>query len=125
MRNPHLRRIVGIAVEPPGGGTGSSEDLIYAEQSDWTASDRAAINAYCLDLDIMQDGMKQIPFNDNEFPETDSVRIEFPGETITILDPADDGSLPVSGFDRPSPASGPMNRRERRAARAIARRKKR
>jgi hypothetical protein len=31
----YLKRIIGIATEPPGRRKGSSEDIIYVEQQDW------------------------------------------------------------------------------------------
>ena len=40
---PHLKRVTGIAREPPKQGLGLSEDLIYAEQNNWTDDERQRI----------------------------------------------------------------------------------
>lgn len=98
MKFPYLRRIVGIAMEPPGQGRGASEDCIYAEQTDWTDADRARVRADCDQLGIMG-SMKQTDYRHDEYP----------------LD------LPVSSRNAPHPEG---NRRERRAKRARSRKAK-
>ena len=47
---PYLKRVVGIALEPPGQGHGSSQDLVYAEQYDWTDEDRSVIKQACKEI---------------------------------------------------------------------------
>ncbi|WP_299374892.1 hypothetical protein [uncultured Tateyamaria sp.] len=72
-RYPHLKRIVGISREPPEQGRGVSEDLIYAEQSDWTAEDRRRIRENCKELGILQSPLKMRPVDDDEYPELTQV----------------------------------------------------
>lgn len=93
IRAPHLREVVGIAMEPPGRQGGGSEDIIYAAQSDWTRDEREESATDCEQLGIMT-SLKETPYHGEEFP---------------ILDPAFDDRRPDG------------NRKQRRASRARAR----
>lgn len=91
-KHPHLKRIVGISREPPEQGRGASEDIIYAEQSDWTADERKSIRDSCNKLGILQQPLKMRPVEDEEYPELTQII-----------------------FARPNTArSEPLNRKERR-----------
>ena len=74
---PHLKRVIGISREPPGQGRGISEDLIYAEQADWSDEDREAIRKDCEDFGVLQNRMQQKPWKGREFPDVETVRFEF------------------------------------------------
>lgn len=76
MKHSHLERIIGIAMEPPGQNRGSSEDIIYAEQSKWTDADRRQVRKDCSSLGIMGN-LKRRSYSGNEYPEvnkSDSLR---------------------------------------------------
>jgi hypothetical protein len=92
-RYPHLKRVVGISREPPDQGKGVSEDLIYAEQSDWSEEARAAILADCKAFGVLQE-LKERRWSGEEFPEV----------TRLILER--------------SPSHPAMNRQQRRASNA-------
>ena len=68
MRHNYLEQIVGIATEPPGHGNGSSEDIIYAEQTQWTAADRRQVRKDCADLGIMGK-LKRKSYRGQEYPD--------------------------------------------------------
>ncbi|WP_455270674.1 hypothetical protein [Rhizobium herbae] len=68
MKHPHLRQVVGIAMEPPGQGRGSSEDIIFAQQTEWTDQARIQNRDDCTNLNIMGH-MKETPYHGEEFPE--------------------------------------------------------
>ena len=68
-RTSHIRRVIGVSCEPPGGDRNTSEDLLYAEQHDWTEEDRMKIRANCAQLQMLQPGMKWTRFNTDEFPQ--------------------------------------------------------
>ena len=53
-RYPHLERVIGISCEPPGQEHGGSEDLVYAEQTEWTDEDRRAIKRDCKTYGVLQ-----------------------------------------------------------------------
>lgn len=74
-RYPHLQRVVGISREPPDQGKGISEDLIYAEQSDWSEEERTAIRADCQALDVLQN-LKERRWSGEEFPEVTRLILE-------------------------------------------------
>ncbi|MDE0623876.1 MAG: hypothetical protein OXH83_19605 [Bryobacterales bacterium] len=65
---PHLTRVVGIALEPPEQGRGGSQDLVYAEQCDWTDEDRSAIRQACKEYGVLQSGLKRTPVHVTEWP---------------------------------------------------------
>ena len=65
---PHLKRVVGIALEPPCQGRGASEDLVYAEQYDWTDEDRRVIKQACKEYGVLQGRMKKTPVHLSEWP---------------------------------------------------------
>ncbi|MEO0636174.1 MAG: hypothetical protein AAFY73_05945 [Pseudomonadota bacterium] len=96
----YLQRVVGIMVEPPQQGRGSSEDLIYAEQSEWSEEARVEIKARCEAFGILQN-YEETPFSVQEYPEVDEIIVD------------------LDEFLAPRPS---MNRRQRRAAVAKARR---
>ena len=65
---PHLKRVVGIALEPPNQGRGGSEDLVYAEQYDWTDEERSVIKQECKKYGVLQGRMKETPVHLSEWP---------------------------------------------------------
>ncbi|WFU00683.1 hypothetical protein QA648_10920 [Rhizobium sp. CB3171] len=67
MKHPHLRQVIGIAMEPPNQGRGTSEDIIFAGQTDWTEEDRNQNREDCANLNIMGQ-MKETPYHGEEFP---------------------------------------------------------
>jgi len=67
MKYPHLRRIIGIAMEPPGLGKGGSEDNVYAAQQEWTAEQIEEVALHCEAAGIMQT-LKEKPYRAREFP---------------------------------------------------------
>jgi len=73
LRYPHLKRVVGISREPPKQGRGISEDLIYAEQAEWTDEDRRGIVEDCKTCDVLQSELKERQWQGEEFPETVTV----------------------------------------------------
>lgn len=75
-RNPHLERVIGISCEPPGQGRGSSEDLVYAEQTEWTDESRRAIKLDCKTYGVLQGSLKETPWNGQEYPDVETVMIE-------------------------------------------------
>ena len=68
-RFPHLKRVVGISCEPPDQGGGGSEDLVYAEQADWTDEDRSAIKQNCKTYGVLQGEMKERQSHVQEYPD--------------------------------------------------------
>lgn len=68
MKHPHIQQIVGIAMEPPEQGRGSSEDLVYAAQAEWSDSDRKQNRDDCGTLRIMGE-MKATRYRGQEFPD--------------------------------------------------------
>lgn len=105
LRNPQLKEVVGVAVEPSGQGKGSSEDLVAAFQHEWTDAEKARVERDCARFGIMQEGYTQRHFQDQEFPDVHPTVIRKARSTYE--------------------ASGP-NRKQRRkmAAKQRARRKK-
>ncbi len=69
MKYPYLERVVGVSLEPPGQEHGSSEDLVYVEQDDWTADNRKIIDDNCKLLRIFQGSFKVTPWSSQEYPE--------------------------------------------------------
>lgn len=72
-RNPQLKRIIGIATEPPSAATnsqGSSEDLIYMEPPPWTAALLEKLKARQEALDIARPENSSVQrVAGEEFPE--------------------------------------------------------
>lgn len=99
----HLNQVIGIACEPPDQGRGGSEDLIYAEQHEWSDDDRKTIKEDCKTIGIFQNKLKSTRWTEEEFPAV---------ETITFAQSA-----------RPTPRTG-INRKNRRATIAAARKRK-
>lgn len=102
-RFPHLKRVVGVSCEPPNQGRGGSEELVYAEQADWSDEARRAIREDCKTYGVLQKGMKETPWQGQEFPDAEPFVI-------------DEGRVEPRHFK--------MNRKQRRAAAARARRAK-
>jgi hypothetical protein len=102
-QHPHLKRVIGISCEPPGQAHGGSEDLVYAEQAEWTDVDRRAIKQDCKTYGVLQDQLKATPWSGQEYPDVETIVIE-----------TEAGSTPNAG----------MNRKQRRALAATTRRKK-
>jgi len=102
-RYPHLKRVIGIAREPPDQERGISEDLIYAEQYDWSDEDRQAIRQDCKTFGTLQNEMKETHWGSQEYPEVGVVTLENITEQT---------------------AHKRMNRKQRRAFAAKARKKK-
>ncbi|RKF30257.1 hypothetical protein BCY90_13155 [Agrobacterium deltaense] len=68
IKHPHMRQIIGIAMEPPGQGKDTSEDIIYATQIEWTNDDRRQNREDCAALGIMRE-MKETRYRGVEFPD--------------------------------------------------------
>jgi len=102
-RFSHLERVIGISREPPDQGRGISEDLVYAEQFEWSDEDRRAIREDCEALGLLSDNMQERAWKGREFPEVETVAFE----------------------DSPSmPHAKRQNRKQRRASGANARKRK-
>lgn len=102
-RYPHLKRVVGVSREPPAQGRGLSEDLIYAEQAEWTDEERAAIKEDCETLGVLQGELQQKAWGGQEFPDVESIILE------------------RSASRSPSKS---LNRQQRRAMKSQARKRK-
>ena len=102
-RHPHIKRVVGISCEPPGQGRGSSQELVYVEQTSWTDDERRTILHNCKIFDVLQNKMKAIPLSGQEFPDID-----------TLITKSDEKSR--NGYV--------MNRKQRRIKKAELRRRK-
>lgn len=102
-RHSYLKRVIGISREPPDQGRGVSEDLVYAEQYEWTDKDRETIRKDCEVAGVLQD-VTEHRYQGEEFPEVETVIIERPV---------------------PSPSGLYLNRKQRRARRASTRKRKR
>lgn len=74
-RHAHLKRVVGISREPPDQGRGISEDMVYAEQYDWTDEERIAIKKDCENAGVLQN-VTERRFRGEEFPEVDTIERE-------------------------------------------------
>ena len=71
-KNRHLKRIIGIATEPPS-GMGASEDLIVAEVSEWSAEFLKELEESKKKLNIVQEGnYKEHARGGSEFPSLNS-----------------------------------------------------
>lgn len=68
MKHKHLEQIVGISMEPPGQDQGSSEDIIYAAQTQWSDADRKKVRNDCADLGIMGN-LKPTHYRGQEYPD--------------------------------------------------------
>jgi hypothetical protein len=68
MKYSHLKRVIGIAMEPPNQGRGASEDCIYAEQADWSDEDREQNKNDCDALRIMGP-MQERQWSGQEYPD--------------------------------------------------------
>lgn len=102
VRYPHLKRVIGISREPPGQGEGVSEDLVYAEQAEWSEEDCKAIQHDCKAYGVLQN-LQERRWEGEEFPSADTIIIERPS---------------------PSSAQHGLNRKQRRAMKAKTRRRK-
>lgn len=102
-RYSHLKRVVGISREPLGQGRGVSEDLVYAEQTDWTQEDRLSIRKDCERFGVLQN-TRERPWQAQEFPDNE--------ETVTL----------TSSLGRPSGSQ--VNRKQRRAMNAKRRKQR-
>ena len=69
MHNSHLKRVVGIALEPAGAREFLSEDLVYVEQATWTDSDRHRIRNDCVALGILDDDLLRSERSEKEYPD--------------------------------------------------------
>lgn len=102
-RYPHLKRVIGIAREPPDQPHGVSEDMIYAEQAPWTDEERSAIRDDCSRLGVLRDDMKSRRWPGKEYPDVQ----------------------PTTGAAPVAPGIPALNRRQRRARAAKRRRNRR
>jgi hypothetical protein len=103
VRYPKLERVIGICSEPPNQEHGSSEDLIYAVQHNWTQEDRANLEADRRKFNILKNVQPPRRWTQPEYPEV-----------VELY------------FDRPERgAQTGKNRLERRAERSKKRRAKR
>lgn len=74
QRNRHLKRIIGIATEPPQRGKGGSEDLLLIEPGEWTQELDERANDMTRDLNIMQEKTLQPRrFRGSEFERENAV----------------------------------------------------
>lgn len=67
LEHPHLARVIGISCEPAG-QIESSEDLVLAEQADWSDAERTAILQDCRRLGVLRPGSKIRHLREDEFP---------------------------------------------------------
>ena len=86
-------------MEAPGGKRGGSEEMIYGEQQDWSVEERAELDGECQRLGIFTPAMTETPFSDSEFPEIQDAPF-----VLTV-----------------SRSTQPLNRAQRRRAKAKAR----
>lgn len=70
MKHEYLEQIVGVAMEPPGQNRGSSEDIIYAIQTEWSDADRGQVQKDCADLGIMGN-LKPKKYRGQEYPDVE------------------------------------------------------
>lgn len=75
LRNPHLKEVVGVAVEPSGDGKGSSEDLVAIFQHEWSDEQKARVEHDCQRFEVMQKGYTERHFQDQEFPDVEPIII--------------------------------------------------
>lgn len=68
-RHSYLKRVIGVACEPPGQPHGGSEDMVYAEQASWTEDERNAIRKDCQRLGIFRPKMVGQRWDSQEYPE--------------------------------------------------------
>jgi hypothetical protein len=102
-QEPRLPAIVGIATEPllSNSADGRSEDLVYAEQLEWTAQLIAGLEKDQQNFDVLRpERVKRTLISGDEYPKT-------PVPTVRFSDQM------------------PMNRKQRRAAESRNRRKRR
>ena len=102
-RYPHLERVIGISREPPDQGLGVSEDLVYAEQAEWSDQDRQIIKEDCKNYDVLQGEVQDQSWQGKEFPDVDTL---------------------IMRKSKPIPSKGGMNRQQRRANSAKKRKNK-
>jgi hypothetical protein len=103
VRYPKLERVIGICSEPPNQDHGSSEDLIYAAQHDWSQEDVSNLEADCKKFNILKNVQPPKRWTQPEYPEV-----------IEMY------------FDRPERGKeNGKNRLQRRAEKSRIRRKKR
>ena len=101
QRFGHLKRVIGISLEPPDQGAECSEDMIYMEQTVWTDEERRATAEDCRRLGIMRDDLSGRYWKGEEYPGVDEIESWRPNRRTK---------------------AGGMNRQQRRAMAAIARR---
>lgn len=68
MEHSHLKRVVGVGMEPMGQGGGTSEDNLLMLQQEWSAEARAEHAKLCESLGIWR-SLKPQPYHDNEYPD--------------------------------------------------------
>jgi hypothetical protein len=100
IEHPYLECIVGIAMEPPGGKRGASEDLLLIYQQEWGAESIREVREDCDALGIMQGSLKKHELRTTEYPPVN-------------LRPEPKSARSFSG-----------NRKQRRSAAARARKRK-
>lgn len=72
MKHSYIQQIIGIAMEPPSQGRGSSEDIVYAAQAAWSDEDRKQNHVDCAALSIMRE-IKPTHYHSQEFPDVKRV----------------------------------------------------
>ena len=73
-RTPKLKRIIGLAMEPHKSGQSSSEDMLYAEQPEWTAEMLEEASRFRKHFDLLADDrVRGFQFRGNEYPDTKGV----------------------------------------------------
>jgi hypothetical protein len=116
-----LKHVVGIAMEAPGRGKGGSEEMIHAEQKEWSDEERTELEVECERHSIFSPGMKETPFSETEFPVVDVLHLlSHKGERLSLLanDPLLEGAELIFGDSVPWTSP---NRAQRRRAKSIAR----
>jgi len=68
LRLPYLKRVVGVAIQPPHSRYGSSEDLVRVEQTEWTANKKKSLEAACKAMGIAQN-LTERRYVGDEFPD--------------------------------------------------------
>lgn len=77
-KNPKLKRIIGLAMEPWKPGQSGSEDMIYAEQPVWTEEMLEEASRFREHFDLLADyRIRRFEFRGNEYPDTKGVTSDY------------------------------------------------
>lgn len=75
-QHPHLKRIVGIAREPFSQDGGVSEDMVYAEQCEWTDEERREIRRDCEKASVLTNSMTKKAWSGKEYPSLERIAFQ-------------------------------------------------